>query len=646
MSAFVQVVRREIVERRILLVTGFALGLVPLLTFFVPRLGGREGRQAIALMLVCSLSWGIALVLGATIYVRDLADRRLGFYFSRPVAPSTVYAGKLVAAALLLLGASVLAVVPTLFSGGFATSLVAGREAGILWSVAIGFGLVLLPLAHAAGTAIRVQDAWKAFHLPALVLTVLIVAWSGAEITRAAFGPTAIGYVLIFCLTVPVVLTAAGFVQAQAGRTDPVRSHRALSLAAWGVLLPLALVGAGGAAWYSHPSPSAIKRLYTASASRGSGLLFVAGEGSGLRAEATWGFLLDPRNPERFVRTGPAVPYGAQPEFGYDPQIELSRDGRVAAWRAPAPTSSAWSLEPEEWELRIARMEGDRITSSGTGLLTPLGSSFDFTLSQDGSRVALLEHGVVSVVELASGKTLISARPSGSHPNLAIAFVDEDHVRLIERWGYWGREPVTRSLSIFDLDVRARHLERTGEVALGPTRSVRTLLEPSGDRMLVFGDFAGAVSLRDGRTGRPIADLAEKGLAGTFLEDGRIVLVTRKDPGLALRLYSDHGEPIRTVDVGAVRWAQIAGQPSSSTVLLAVQRSDSPTSRASLVVDLATGAVVKELPGLTPVGSTDSWSSAVSSSAPPSPGFFFMDTQKTLVALDLTTDARRTILPR
>ena len=75
-------------------------------------------RSGVALGLALIVSLVLAMALGGSVIARDLGERRLGFYFARPISGGAIWAGKLAAAAVLAVGAGVLVLLPaSLFSG-------------------------------------------------------------------------------------------------------------------------------------------------------------------------------------------------------------------------------------------------------------------------------------------------------------------------------------------------------------------------------------------------------------------------------------------------------------------------------------------------------------------------------------------------
>ncbi|HEX3581241.1 MAG TPA: hypothetical protein VH087_05740, partial [Thermoanaerobaculia bacterium] len=106
MTYVLAIARREIEERAFVFVAAIAIALVSPIALLTPygSLGDRKSVVVIlAFVLAVAFTWGLALILGATVVGRELSERRLSFYFTRPVSGSAIWFGKLIAAIALLI---------------------------------------------------------------------------------------------------------------------------------------------------------------------------------------------------------------------------------------------------------------------------------------------------------------------------------------------------------------------------------------------------------------------------------------------------------------------------------------------------------------------------------------------------------------
>ena len=119
MSGLLAITARELRLRWTLLPVALSLGLVPLLApVLAPVLGfALPAPGLVGLVLSLLMGTLAALLTGASVIGGDLGSRRLGFFFSRPLAWWAIWGGKFLAAVLLTLGAGLLAAVPWLAWG-------------------------------------------------------------------------------------------------------------------------------------------------------------------------------------------------------------------------------------------------------------------------------------------------------------------------------------------------------------------------------------------------------------------------------------------------------------------------------------------------------------------------------------------------
>ena len=416
MKAFVTVLRRELAERRLILVAALLLGIVPLVVPLLPIEGyrGPDLRSGTALALATIASTLLALVLGGSVLARDLGERRLGFYFARPLPGWAIWAGKLMSALILALGSGLLVMLPCLLLGdrpepaGLSWKIGFAANAG-LW--AAGVSLLVL-LSNAAAVMFRSRSPWLLFDLGAA--TVLAAGlWVQMSRLQGAGANGVVMQIQVAMLAVLLLaLAAASAVQVLRARTDLRRGHRLLSLTLWSVLGAAVLATAGYGRWVLAASP---EDLYT--------FRFVlpapAGPWAALSgpAEGRGGFeplfLLDTRS-GRYLRTSAswwAYEIWAGPVF--------SEDGRRAVW-----------LEPERREtfpVSLRRLDLDRPGARPVAvpILFDQNGPRALSLSYDGRRVAVIHRERILVMDLATGRNLASVPvPPGSE-------LWEDHLRFL-----------------------------------------------------------------------------------------------------------------------------------------------------------------------------------------------------------------------
>lgn len=107
---------------------------------------GRDVGEMLALVLFLAFPAASALAVGGSLIGRDLAERRLSFYFSRPLAAGSLWAGKFLGGAALVVASFVCCILP------LARSLAPAPGALVAWALAL---LGLMGLAHVASTMYR-----------------------------------------------------------------------------------------------------------------------------------------------------------------------------------------------------------------------------------------------------------------------------------------------------------------------------------------------------------------------------------------------------------------------------------------------------------------------------------------------------------
>jgi hypothetical protein len=608
MRGMATVALRELLERRMLLALALALGvlsvLLPLLPFIRRAGTPSESRDLLAWVLACGFSGGLALVLGASVFGRDLSEGRLGFFFSRPVSGLALWTGKLSGAFLLTLGAGLLTLLPaTLLGGGLLAPILRirpdyriGLERPIegLWlHLALAAGLLfLLAAGHGVSLAIRSRSAWVILDLCALCVVALAVLIIGKELLLRWAGEEAARLTVGLMAGLLLALLVAGCVGFCVGRTDARREHRAFSLALWAcVTIVLAAIGLR-AAWYLNPSPDVLGLWYIAGSPRGD-WVHLRGKARGDKDGFFTSFLLN-------ARTGAAVKLET---LSLD-TVEFSPDGSVAGWISPA--GFPWN---PRFELVTADLREDKPEPRETGVLVKQ-SMEGLLFSPSGERLAFADGQSVSILETRTLDSVASFRlPVQTHGR----WWDRGHfmtpglLRLYHMDAGEGAKP-ERTVTILEFDVPTKKLTPCGRVEAEDVQWVK--LHPPADRLLVRSareDGWIAYVLCEGRTGARVAVLGGADRDGftraTWLSDGRVALAEEKGSRLALTIYSPDGQPEATFDLGEGRRPLLGAEPAPGLLAVSVRPPGKSAwnagperhkPRTLLLVDLATGQVRRD----------------------------------------------------
>lgn len=602
---------RELQDKRTLLLGALPLGVIPWIAPFVPglsRFKAEEVRVAFMALLGISLPSALALGLCASVVGEEVAGRRLGFYFARPLAAWSIWGGKMLVALLVPLTAAVviftpLATLPPLPSGPF-------QAAG--WSLAAA--VLLGALAHAGAGLYRTRSPWLALDLALAAFVAgafYFVGWQmfdfGARDVALSAGVWLAVALVVTCLT-------AGFAQVAYGRSDPQRGHLALAATLWGGLLLCLGASAALAHFYLFPEPADV----------GGRTAFAIGDG------------------EHFLLSG----FRSRGRYIFAPWFAVdARDGsarRVAAslsLTAVSPNGRHTVLIEGELSPRLVLVSA---VAGQTPVVTraPLDQGAEFVpvcLSDDGALAILRYNGFAHIVDTATGKP----RPGPLLEADACTF--EGRARVV----------------LYRKDQAAGNLDRsTFDLASGrsadPVRfpGAELPLALRGDRLLarLGGAGTGQVALFEASTGRLVRSLGRawvgRSPGALLLQDRRAVVLVQGDTDNTVRLFDPEGRELWAVKVGERGRVALVGQTDSGAIVVASWSSDSvPT---TLYLDGATGAVSHKLEGLFPAegssffGPSDPTSNR---SGPRVESRLFTDRAEAIYRVDPATGQRRLIIP-
>ncbi len=531
------------------------------------------------------MQMGLALVLGAGAVSRDLAERRIGFYLSRPLSPFAYWAGKMSAACFVACAAGWLVLLPGLLKTTWGQSSLA---AGILTPLSIG--LVSIPVLAAAGGAaagaVRSRLSLLIIDLLMLPLTFLAFwlsvgsAWdAGTLVVLARLGTP-------WLLTVAtLVLLAAGAAQVCLGRLDVRRGHAWLSTIAWGGLLACVLGMLLFNRSVASATPADLRLPHTVS-------LHAPRTGSHVLLEGIVGRWSLPKSrlwlvPSRFA---PGFVLDAQGRStrmgGFDDVTGFawSDDGRHLAWSRGAPDlleavpvlwPSVWIFDSDQTGAgprRVARnyeLQGVR------------------ALSPSGKRVLIAEPGAKQVLDTQDGLSVASVPDSASWANAR--FLSETVVRAlrVER----GRSQVV------EWDVG-------GSLTEHGSFATPAVLFPTDDWRRVLRLHGSGLSLHE-LDGRAVATLAEgwptrmNRVAGP-LSGNRFGSVEEGPEGLRLRVFDSEGRRLAESLIKGRFPLRVGGEGAPGLLALGMLASGEEDRRETLFIDLSTGGVVRREIGVLP----------------------------------------------
>jgi hypothetical protein len=575
MRGLLAVARREIEEKRFVFLAAAAASLVP---FAVPIVRGLHGtaaveiREWIALVGASTLAVGLAALLGATVIASDLAERRLGFYFSRPITGFALWGGKLGAAGFIALAAAAIFYIPTLAINGRHVEPVDLPEGwpGILAAVALGAVLLF----HAGNIVLRQRSPLLALDVAMLVLLVLgaIALLRRLDLTYALEPPRNAATALIAAAAIALLL--AGLLAVTRGRSDGRAAHRVLSATLWSILGAGFAATAFYSAWVFSIAPKDLTRVNSVTP---------ASKGSWISVQA-------------IVR-------GWRPNFLYD--TATGRYRRVgASWiepvMSPDGTRAAWfeaSIQGGPYDVFTWKL--DETGAKPVRALSLPSIPYTTFLSDHGERLAMISYGVLSVWDTLTGASLGSVRVAGESPYLGGFFLDRNRVRIL-RFKNRSDSPEENSLDILEFDLSARSLSTI--VTLDDASAC--IQDETGDRLLVRGKSR--LTLRDAHTGALIAVLSERvptrQAVGHFLSGGRIAVSVAEGPaasGVEMRsrtvrvdVFTRDGQLERSIPIPAGQQIRLGGEVAPGQLVVgAGYDPESTISHEIYLANLSTGQV-------------------------------------------------------
>jgi hypothetical protein len=576
MNAALTVALRDLRERRNMLLLSVALTLVPFLAAAMPA--ARSDRPGaigvVSLVLAVGFAFGTAIALGSSVVSGDLAQRRISFYFARPLSSAAIWFGKTLGALLASFLGFLIIVLPALILASTWGGMAVSR-----WSfvgICTGGILIFFLVSHTVSTSIRSRSPL----IVADLLLALVTIFAIYHLVRPLLLGGGVQIVGLLAAVIGVammgILAAAPVWQLARGRADIRRSHAALSKVAWASILIVLLLAGGYVAWVISPSPSKLTKWTEISQSSSGKMAAVAGFAKG-HGDYNSTFLLN-------VETGEHTRLKSPLWWGN----AWSRDGSTFAWFESAQLFS-WRRAPS-LELYTKREGSGEIVVTGINAKAPA----RVVLSDDGTRAAIFSEGKVVIHDLARKQILAAAslRQQGLD---AMFFVTPDSVRLFQV----ERERVR----ILELDAANGSLATTGEFAV----SGHSGLPSSADGSRVLVRFSGQII--DGKTGKEIATLAAdaRNHRVRMLSDGRLVLFVPEPGESRIEMYSRDGAASGTIALAGIDSGWVSGEMADGKLLVMGVRKilHGKSRRDMLVIDPQSGAIEKRLEGLR--GPTPQW---------------------------------------
>ncbi len=423
MRAFFAMVSREINERKALLAAAAVASLLPVLAPLLPSTGSNPAadiREAVMWVMVGALVPLFALLLGVSFIGRDLAEGRMGFYFSQPLSGSTIWFGKLTAMIVLVLSAEVAMMLPTALLSPDPFHFLAPKDLlgpfdPLLFVVLpLWVGPVLIVLfSHAMGILWRGRSAWLLVDLAGLIL-VLGATWGAIRPFLPMNAPdAAVATVLWMTAWTLIGLMVAGAVQLTVGRVDIRRAHRALSLTLWSILLVVGATALAWSCWVCSATPADLTWVQHVSVGSGDWIA-VTGTSPG-RMDFHPRFLFNASD-GRWVTIDPGIRW-------YGPILEFSADGSLVAWPV--------MVTQDEWTLKVAGLTTAHPQPRTIGVSARGRGWEDLALSPSGSRIVVVDGRTVAAYDTDNGDQIAAAQIDGEFYPQTATFFGEGEVQIL-----------------------------------------------------------------------------------------------------------------------------------------------------------------------------------------------------------------------
>ena len=652
MRAFAAVFAREVFARRLAFPVALAASFVPIigsLAYGWSTPDAAEGRVLVGLVAATALSTAFALLLGASVIVSETAEKRISFFFTRPIPATAIWGGKMLAAVFVTLASAAITFTPAWLTGpGWARGFWGYHPGpGETLLAALALAVLLVLGSHAVVTIGRLRSPWVALDLllaPTLIFLAAIFLRSllrNAVTSDLDVANPAEGAAISFVAAIFVAFLVASLVQVAEGRTDVSRAHGAFSAVFFGLSgLAIALLG-GYVWWCASAKATDLAQVWNGAQTAPSGP-WIAAEGP-IRGWRGGGFFLFDSAGGRSLRL-----------HGWG--VVFSQDGKHAAWGEVR--FGFFERKDSRSDIVVADL------ATGRRFETGLETRAFVALSPSGRRLAVRDGKTLAAYDVSDARNPRQLAAFVLPDDVrSAAFVDEETIRLFPRFlnQVNRKDQPSAALEITELSLSSKKFLVTGRF----DRETLPWLCLTADGRHVVGtrgvnENGTVLTLHDGRTGALIATLSEdlRNPQALFLTGNRIAVAGIAGAQAQVRIFLEGEEgrratPARTIDLGPARSAVLGGEIAPGRVALALgtlQRDDpsSASHRAWRVsfVDAATGAVFPGPDGLIPADRFGWWSNPLMPPAEAgSPASsLFLDASGRLVRLDPATGAQTVLL--
>ena len=559
----------EVRQRSRVFIVALAMATLPFISAATHKSDRGTVIAFIGGFLAMAIAAALAIAMGVTTVGRELFEKRLSFYFAKPLSAPAIWFGKLSSAMAVSLIAFFIVASPAWLAARESwNSLWSGDGVNVLVWVALG-SLLLFLCSHIASSMVSSRSALIGLDFVMMVLAAGALAYTFAPLLSGGAHVVASRLLIAISVAVLVSLVAAPVWQLANGRTDARRSHVALSRALWFSIGAILLVAGTYVLWLTAAKPASVVRVAALAQSPNGDQVFLAGEAAH-RGDYVAAFVVSPRDGS-FKRL-PWMRWSG---------VEYSRDGQTFAWTEFAGLPRPARMLSDECILHV-----QRLGASIDRLALRLSGVSEFALSTDGSRVAVARGAMVTVYDTSSGGLIGSIRTHGTTYGTRMFFVTPDSMRLVQF------EPRNNSpMYLSTLTIEGRSLKASQELVVDAGGYSQATASADGSRWLLRRGSR----LVDGNTGRVINQLDGAGNTpgGTILADGTCLLGVTTSSGTVLRVFDRDGQPQRDIPLPGVERAFISAALSADRVIAFARNGGK---RSMLVIDVRRGVVERTVP--------------------------------------------------
>lgn len=389
--------QRQLLENRPIFALALICGLATLAFPFVIGTSAKaadqreflENIRAGAQVLGMVVSYGVAFYLGISLFGRELSEKRLGFFFSRPISTNALWVGKLLGAWLLIAGSLLLVWLPAILMDANPFLLREKMSWPVVLSV-VGAFPFLFCLGLTVSIAFRSRSWWLTVDLVSLMGVVLLVGLGADRLVQAGTVlPLILGGLFFSAVAMTGMLVASRISLGQ-GRTSLQSVHRVMSLCLWSIVFLGVGLFDGYTRWVINVTPDDFTQLRNVHPVSNGWFLI---DGQVRYRPDYFPTLLHNPLTGQFVRVG-----DLHTEYSFP---SLSPDGRYATWvhiprhRKPENSGGLYS-----GNLVVCRLEGTIPKPQTTSLVYPSTTHFEF--SPDGTSLAAITPDRVELISLQS----------------------------------------------------------------------------------------------------------------------------------------------------------------------------------------------------------------------------------------------------